>query len=72
MNAEVYEIDDGLSIKGKIKLYSTSINHFNDHRIAMSFEILNLLVNGEMSSNYSEIIDVSFPEFYKTMKEIVK
>ena len=72
MNAEIYESYDGLRIKGKIKLQNTSINHFNDHRVAMSFEILKLLINGKMSNDYSEIINISFPEFYQTIKEILK
>ncbi len=72
MNAEIYESCDGLRIKGKIKLQHTSINHFNDHRVAMSFEILNLLINGKMSHGYSEIINISFPEFYQTIQEILE
>ena len=72
MNAEIYESCDGLRIKGKIKLQNTSINHFNDHRIAMSFEILSLLINGKMSNGYSDVINISFPEFYQTIQEILK
>ena len=72
MNAEIYESCDGLRIKGKIKLQNTSINHFNDHRIAMSFEILSLLINGKMSHGYSEVINISFPEFYQTIQGILK
>ena len=72
MNAEIYESCDGLRIKGKIKLQNTSINHFNDHRIAMSFEILSLLINGKMSHGYSDVINISFPEFYQTIQEILK
>ena len=31
-----------------------------------------LLINGKMSHGYSEIINISFPEFYQTIKEILK
>ena len=67
MGADVSEREEGLSIVGKKKLYNTTINSFGDHRIAMSFEILNFLVSGTYCGSFSNIIKVSFPDFYNTI-----
>ena len=67
MGADVSEREEGLSIVGKKKLYNTRINSFGDHRIAMSFEILNFLVSGAYCGSFSNIIKVSFPDFYNTI-----
>ena len=67
MGADVSEREDGLSIVGKKRLYNTRINSFGDHRIAMSFEILNFLVSGAYCGSFSNIIKVSFPDFYNTI-----
>ena len=72
MKANIIQHKDGLDIEGGIKLYNTSINHYNDHRIAMSFEILNLIINNKMSNNYGDIINISFPEFYTTINNILE
>lgn len=67
MGSDVSEWEDGLSIVGKKRLHSTTINSFGDHRIAMSFEILNFLVSGNYSRSFDDIIKVSFPNFYDIM-----
>ena len=69
--ADVIENSDGFAIKGGSKLYSASINHFNDHRIAMAFEILQLLVTGKMTYGFNECIKVSFPEFYSSIDKLL-
>jgi len=71
MKANVSEKEDGIIIKGGNKLYNTTINDFGDHRIAMAFYILNLLLNNETINHKLEIANVSFPEFHKTLKGIV-
>ena len=72
MNASVRQREDGLDIEGGKRLYSTTINHYGDHRIAMSFEILNLLINNKMNNTYQKIINISFPEFYSTINSLLK
>ena len=71
MKADVQETDKGMIITGGKILYSATINDFGDHRIAMSFYILNLLLNHETINKKLEIANISFPEFHKTLKEIV-
>ena len=71
MKADIIEKEDGLVINGQKKLYNTTINPFNDHRIAMAFEIVKLSIGESMTYSFSDIIDVSFPEFYKTMDDLM-
>ena len=69
--ANIKEIKDGFIIKGPNILYNTSINVFKDHRIAMTFEILNLILGEELNEGAKKpIINTSFPEFYKAIREI--
>ena len=72
MGANITEQSNGLIINGNKKLYNTIIRHGNDHRIAMSFEVLNLLINSKMDKSYSEVIKISFPEFYDLMEDLIK
>ena len=65
MQATVEELKTGLSITGGKQLHSSNIVPFGDHRIAMSFEILNFLISGKHSGQFQEIIDISFPRFYE-------
>ena len=71
MGADIFQDDDSMLIKGGKRLHNTTINHFNDHRIAMSFEILRLVIGEDMSYEYSNIIDISFPGFYRTMDRLL-
>ena len=72
MKADIIQTNDGISIRGGKKLYDTTINHYNDHRIAMSFEILRLALGNRVSGEYKDIIDVSFPEFYETLNLLLQ
>ncbi len=72
MNADICQTDDGLIIKGGNKLHYTSIKHYNDHRIAMSFEVLRLILGYEISGEYKDIIRISFPEFYEIFNRLLQ
>jgi len=69
--ANIKETKDGFIIKGPNILYSTSINTFKDHRIAMTFEILSLILGERLNEDTKKsTISTSFPEFYKIIREI--
>ena len=69
--ANIKETKDGFIIKGPNILYNTSINTFKDHRIAMTFEILSLILGEELNTDTEQsIISTSFPEFYTIIREI--
>ena len=69
-NGDITETDDGFIIRESKILYNTSINTENDHRIAMTFEILNLIKNNTIHKKSDElsIIKTSFPEFYDILR----
>ncbi|MFW5992430.1 MAG: 3-phosphoshikimate 1-carboxyvinyltransferase [Halanaerobiaceae bacterium] len=67
----VEEYDDGMLIKGPAELNGgIEIDCFYDHRIAMSFAILGLSIDGGITIKKSEAINTSFPEFPKILDEI--
>ena len=72
MGAIVEEFNDGFSIEGPSKLNGTTIRTFGDHRIAMAFTIAGLVANGETTLDNYECIDISFPEFFNTLRNIIK
>ena len=72
MGAIVEEFNDGFSIEGPTKLNGTLIRTFGDHRIAMAFTIAGLVADGETKLDNYKCIDISFPEFFATLKDIIK
>ena len=72
MGAIVEEFNDGFSIEGPSKLNGTKIRTFGDHRIAMAFTIAGLVADGETKLDNYKCIDISFPEFFATLKDIIK
>ena len=72
MGAIVEEFNDGFSVEGPSKLKGTNIRTFGDHRIAMAFTIAGLIANGETKLDDQKCIDISFPEFFNTLKDIIK
>ena len=72
MGAIVEEFNDGFSIEGPTKLNGTEIRTFGDHRIAMAFTIAGLVADGETKLDNYKCIDISFPEFFATLKDIIK
>jgi len=72
MGADISYSGDRIVINGNKKLYYTTIMHQNDHRIAISFEILNLFLNNNVSEEYNDVVSISFPDFYHTIKSLTK
>ena len=70
IGANAIELEDGMIIKGKSKLQGGKVITFNDHRIAMSFSIANLISNNRVSLDSDKSIDISFPGFNKLLKEL--
>ena len=67
LGVEVEELSDGLIINGKgsdIDLAPAPIETYDDHRIAMSFAILQLRQKG-IKINNPECVSKSFPDFWK-------
>lgn len=67
LGAKVTATDDGLIIDGGHKLKASKLNSYKDHRIAMSFAILNLLIEEELEVTDKDCVDISYPLFYKDL-----
>ena len=73
MGATVKTTHDTIEIPGKQKLHAAEIDSFGDHRIAMAFSIAALVADGPCTINDSAgRLAVSFPEFYTTLRNIVR
>lgn len=72
MGAEVTEKPDGLIIPGGQKLKGADIATRKDHRIAMAFAVAGLTAQGETRIHDAECANVSFPNFWSTLKNITR
>ena len=69
MHIKTSSTADSLTITGGT-LTGAEIETFNDHRIAMSFAIAGLVANGETVINHAEVVNKSYPDFWKDFKQI--
>ncbi|MBN1639395.1 MAG: 3-phosphoshikimate 1-carboxyvinyltransferase [Ignavibacteriales bacterium] len=67
----VEEFEDGFSIEGEIKNFNNEFESYGDHRIAMAFSVLSLLLDGQNNVDVFECIDVSNPEFLNQLSSII-
>lgn len=72
LGLSVDETPDGFSISGEIKNHSLVFESFNDHRIAMAFSILSMLLKDGAKVNKFECVGISNPNFISQLKKIVK
>ncbi len=69
MGADIEEKEDGLIIEGPVDLKGEiALESFHDHRIAMASAVAGLIADGTVEILESEIINTSFPEFPKIIK----
>lgn len=71
MGADIEEFEDGLSIRGKVDLKGTSVESYEDHRIAMAMSIAALIADGKTVINNIASVNVSFPGFFETLRSLV-
>lgn len=64
------EFEDGFELNGEVTNENIVIESFHDHRIAMAFAILGMLVGKGISINNFESVAVSNPEFMKQIEQI--
>jgi len=72
LGLEVDEYKDGFSFRGKIKNSSPIFESFGDHRIAMAFGILSLLLQGGGKINNFDCVSISNPDFIKQIESITR
>lgn len=71
LGARIEATDDGLIIEGGNSLRTATINSYKDHRIAMSFYILNTLLEEELKITDSNCVDISYPNFYSDFNRLL-
>ncbi|MBP5470366.1 MAG: 3-phosphoshikimate 1-carboxyvinyltransferase [Candidatus Riflebacteria bacterium] len=64
------EKSDGYEITGPNSMVAAELDSFNDHRLAMSFAILEYCSNVKMNIKGKESVNISFPEFFDYFKYI--
>jgi 3-phosphoshikimate 1-carboxyvinyltransferase len=71
MGAEVLEEEDGLTVKGPVRLQGGQVTSFGDHRIAMSLAVAGLVAEGRTAITGSECVDISFPGFLPIVEGVI-
>jgi 3-phosphoshikimate 1-carboxyvinyltransferase len=72
MGVEVEEHNDGLIIKGNSALKGDIIDSHGDHRIAMAFSVAALIAQGTTTIKGTSAVNISFPGFFKILKQLTK
>ncbi|QQS38144.1 MAG: 3-phosphoshikimate 1-carboxyvinyltransferase [Ignavibacteriales bacterium] len=70
LGLDIEEYEDGFSVSGTIKKTNGIFNSFGDHRIAMAFSILSLLLNSEPNVNNFECVNISNPDFIAQLSQL--
>lgn len=71
MGAQIKETPDGLIIEGPVSLKGCHCSSHGDHRLAMALAVAGLTAEGETTVTGSESVDISFPGFLDTLKELL-
>ena len=72
LGANVEEFDDGLAVTGGAPLTGTTVDSFDDHRIAMAMGVAALVASGETTITNAECASVSFPGFWEMLERLRK
>lgn len=71
MGANIVETDDGMIIEGGRSLKGTTVESYNDHRVAMSLAVAALVADGNTTINNADCTDISFPDFFKYIDSLI-
>jgi 3-phosphoshikimate 1-carboxyvinyltransferase len=72
LGLQVDEYNDGFSISGEVQNQFPIFESFDDHRIAMAFSILSMLLKDGGKINKFECVSISNPNFISQLKKIVR
>ncbi|MBK7380971.1 MAG: 3-phosphoshikimate 1-carboxyvinyltransferase [Ignavibacteriales bacterium] len=70
LGLNVNEYEDGFKVEGDIQNQQVIFESFGDHRIAMAFSILSLLLEEGAAVNNFECVKISNPDFITQLKSI--
>lgn len=72
MGVRIETTPDGFHVPGRQQFHAAEIDSVGDHRVAMAFAVAALAADGDSVVEGAEAAGVSFPEFFKTLREIVR
>lgn len=72
MGCDITGTEDGMIINGGNPLHGTTIDSHMDHRIAMSFAIASLIADGTTEITDSDIVTVSYPNFFEDLQRLTQ
>lgn len=67
---DVEETTDGMIIHGGKTPHGAEFQDYHDHRIAMSMAVCALACQGESAIHNPEIVSISYPNFFDTLKQL--
>ena len=70
LGADVEEFEDGFAINGPCRLSGTTVESYDDHRIAMAMGVAGLIASGKTTITEAECAKVSFPDFWTTLQAL--
>lgn len=71
LGVDVVETEDGMEIKGADNLKgNVTIATHDDHRIAMTFAVLNLISEGEIRLDNKNCVEISYPDFFNDLNKV--
>lgn len=68
--ADVQETEDGMVIHGGKPLCGASFDTYHDHRIAMSMAVCALVCEGESEIKDTDVVAISYPNFFDTLNAL--
>lgn len=71
LGAKISGTDDGMVIEGGSPLHGARVESKNDHRIAMSFAIADLMTQGQVDIVGRECVNISYPSFFDDLSSII-
>jgi 3-phosphoshikimate 1-carboxyvinyltransferase len=71
MGLQVTEYEDGFEVDGNIAGNDFTFESFGDHRIAMAFAVMSMLLPNGGSVNGFEAVGISNPSFLKQLNKII-
>ncbi|MDH4201001.1 MAG: 3-phosphoshikimate 1-carboxyvinyltransferase, partial [Spirochaetia bacterium] len=73
IGADVEELPDGLVIRGHkdgANLTAAPVSGYGDHRIVMAMSIAGMALDGSMTIDTAEAMNVTFPEYITLMTRL--
>jgi len=72
MGVKIETNPEGFHVPGRQSFHAAEIDSAGDHRIAMAFAVAALAADGPCAIEGAESASVSFPEFFATLRQIVR